>query len=85
MLRAYLARVVAAEDGAVTVDWVALTGAIVGLGILVLLQVAQGATGTAAGIGTQLNAVEIPGVTFALPSSDGGASTGGISSGSMAP
>ncbi len=32
------------EDGAVTVDWIVLTAAIVGLSIAVLTQVAEGAT-----------------------------------------
>lgn len=36
------------EDGAVTVDWVVLTGAIVGLGILVLIPI-----GYSAGEGAQ--------------------------------
>jgi len=35
------------EDGAVTVDWVVLTAAIVGLGIAVLASVSSGTTGLA--------------------------------------
>ena len=42
------------EDGAVTVDWVVLTAAIVGLGIAVLTTVRQGATDLAQDIGTEL-------------------------------
>ena len=83
MLRSCLARFISEEEGAVTVDWVALTGAIVGLGILILLRVAQDATGAAAGIGTELDSVEIPGVTFSLGSSDQGSSDGGTAVGSM--
>lgn len=42
------------EDGAVTVDWVVLTAAIVGLGIAVLGTVRGGATDLAGDIGTEL-------------------------------
>ena len=43
MLWAGLERFMADESGAVTVDWVALTGALVGLGVLMLLNIADGA------------------------------------------
>ena len=43
------------EDGAVTVDWVVLTAAIVGLGLAVILSVASGATDMATGVGGHLN------------------------------
>lgn len=42
------------EDGAVTVDWVVLTAAIVGLGIAVLTTVSNGAEDLADGIGDEL-------------------------------
>ena len=42
------------EDGAVTVDWVVLTAAIVGLGLAVMLSVRNGATDLAADIRTNL-------------------------------
>lgn len=42
------------EDGAVTVDWVVLTAAIVGLGIAVLATVREGATNLAGDISTEL-------------------------------
>lgn len=38
------------EDGAVTVDWVVLTAAIVGLGIVVMQTVTPGVTGLASQI-----------------------------------
>ena len=44
------------EDGAVTVDWVVLTAAIVGLGIAVITIVAGGATDYATGVGGYLSA-----------------------------
>ena len=42
------------EDGAVTVDWVVLTAAIVGLGLAVLASVRTGATDLAGDIETNL-------------------------------
>jgi len=49
-----------AEDGAITVDWVVLTAAIVGLGIAVITVVGQGATDTSTGLGARLASQEIP-------------------------
>ena len=43
------------EDGAVTVDWVVLTAAIVGLGIAVLSSVSGGTTGLANKISSNLS------------------------------
>jgi hypothetical protein len=45
------------EDGAVTVDWVVLTAAIVGLGIAVLAVVRPATEGVASGIATELDEV----------------------------
>ena len=47
------------EDGAVTVDWVVLTGAIVGLGIAVLSTVSGGATDLAGDIDGELESMTI--------------------------
>ncbi len=47
------------EDGAVTVDWVVLTAAIVGLGIAVMTTVRTGATNLANGIGTELTDTQV--------------------------
>jgi len=44
------------EDGAVTVDWVVLTAAIVGLGIVVMNTVGSGITDSAKTLTTNLNA-----------------------------
>ena len=43
------------EDGAVTVDWVVLTAAIVGLGIAVITTVANGALDQSTGVGAYLS------------------------------
>ena len=42
------------EDGAVTVDWVVLTAAIVGLGVAVIATIAGGATNTSGSLGASL-------------------------------
>jgi len=42
------------ENGAVTVDWVVLTAAIVGLGIGVITTVGKGALDTSTGLGVVL-------------------------------
>ncbi|WP_368187049.1 hypothetical protein [Aestuariibius sp. HNIBRBA575] len=42
------------EDGAVTVDWVVLTAAIVGLGIAVLTSVGNGTTALGSKVSSQL-------------------------------
>ena len=46
----------ASEDGAVTVDWVVLTAAIVGLGFAVITTVAGGTTNYATGVCGYLSA-----------------------------
>ena len=52
------------EDGAVTVDWVVLTAAIVGLGIAVIAAVRTGTTDMAGDISSNLSAGAVPAVTF---------------------
>jgi Flp pilus assembly pilin Flp len=54
----------AEEDGAVTVDWVVLTAAIVGLGIAVILAVRTGTTDMAGDIGTTLSNATVPSISF---------------------
>ena len=43
------------EDGAVTVDWVVLTAAVVGLGIAVLTQVSSGTKQVTSNVSTHLS------------------------------
>ncbi|HGG05987.1 MAG TPA: hypothetical protein ENK28_11050 [Aliiroseovarius sp.] len=45
------------ESGAVTVDWVVLTAAIVGLGIAVLTTISSSVEDVASAIDTQLNSM----------------------------
>ena len=42
------------EDGAVTVDWVVLTAAVVGLGIVVMGFISPAVSNLAQGIGTEI-------------------------------
>ncbi len=46
------------EDGAVTVDWVVLTAAIVGLGLIVMNAVQPAISGLSADIATSINAAK---------------------------
>lgn len=48
-----------AEDGAVTVDWVVLTAAVVALGFVVISTVAGGALDQSTGIGVHLTQREV--------------------------
>lgn len=47
------------EDGAVTVDWVVLTAAIVGLGVAVVATISAGALDHSNGLGAHLSAATI--------------------------
>ncbi len=47
------------EDGAVTVDWVVLTAAIVGLGVAVISTISRGALDQANGLGAHVGAQDI--------------------------
>lgn len=49
-----LLKFLAREDGAVTVDWVVLTAAIVGLGLAVISQIGGATTNVGTGIGSYL-------------------------------
>ncbi|SIN80150.1 Flp family type IVb pilin [Vannielia litorea] len=55
----FLSRFSRDDSGAVTVDWVVLTAAIVGLGIAVIAMIAQGATQTSGSIGNVLGSMEV--------------------------
>ena len=47
------------EDGAVTVDWVVLTSAIVGLGIAVMLSVGNSTSGLADAISDEIGSMTV--------------------------
>ncbi|NNE81824.1 MAG: hypothetical protein HKN18_16270 [Silicimonas sp.] len=53
-MRAYIYSFLNSESGAVTVDWVVLTAAIVGLGVLVITTVAGGALDHTSGLNNHL-------------------------------
>jgi Flp pilus assembly pilin Flp len=54
-----ISRFLSQEDGAVTVDWVVLTAAIVGMGAVVISTVAGGALDHSTGLGAHLLAEEL--------------------------
>jgi hypothetical protein len=47
------------EDGAITVDWVVLTAAIIGLGLAVIAVIAGGALDHSAGVSADLSAQDV--------------------------
>ncbi len=49
----------ASESGAVTVDWVVLTAAIVGLGVIVITTVANGALDHTSGLNSHLQSADV--------------------------
>lgn len=54
-MRVRLSHFSKSEDGAVTVDWVVLTAAIVGLGLAVVGSVSRGALDASNGLGAHLS------------------------------
>ncbi|MCU0909839.1 MAG: hypothetical protein MUE98_00400 [Rhodobacteraceae bacterium] len=59
----FLKNFVADESGAVTVDWVVLTAAIVGLGIAVIIAVSSGVNTLGGKISSSLSAGEVRSLT----------------------
>ncbi len=47
------------EDGAVTVDWVVLTAALVGLGVAMITVIGDGAMSTSSSVGNRLSSLSI--------------------------
>ena len=70
----YLARFRSGDDGAVTVDWVVLTAAAVGLGLATVVAVRNGTGALATDIDTALSGATV--ATLGSLGSDG--TTGGI-------
>ena len=58
-MRAYIRHFYRDEDGAVTVDWVVLTAAIVGMGVIVVTTVARGALDHTSGLNSHLANAEV--------------------------
>lgn len=65
------------EDGAVTVDWVVLTAAIVGLGMAMMAVVSGGVESLSTDTATELAAIDADDRPFGEPSFDGLTLTGG--------
>ena len=47
------------EDGAITVDWVVLTAALIGLGLVVITLISTGTTDVSSGVGASLSAATL--------------------------
>ena len=58
-MRKHLITFMNREDGAVTVDWVVLTAAMVGLGALVIYTVSDAATDKATGVGVAVGSTDV--------------------------
>lgn len=84
MLGACVARFWWDEDGAVTVDWVALAGAMVGLAVLILLNVAKDATEVSDKLGAEIGNTSISDITYMVTPSgkSSGSGSPGLNSGS---
>ncbi|CUK04836.1 hypothetical protein RUE5091_02642 [Ruegeria denitrificans] len=60
------------EDGAVTVDWVVLTAAIVGLAAVAYTSIGQGTGGLSERIGTEISGTTVQDITTDFSSTSGG-------------
>ena len=60
----YVKQFARSEDGAVTVDWVVLTAAIIGLGLAVLVPIGLAATDTSTGVASAVNASTVTSADF---------------------
>lgn len=58
-MRDMLKRLIKDEDGAVTVDWVVLTAAVVGLGFAVIYSLADGSTNLAGNLSTEVAGITV--------------------------
>ena len=61
---AYIKTFRADEDGAVTVDWVVLTGGVLIFGVIVAAAIADGANHTSMGAGARLADATVPDVRW---------------------
>lgn len=59
VMKAFFEKFARREDGAVTVDWVVLTAAVVGLGVMAALTIENGATGLSEDIWTYMDGLQL--------------------------
>lgn len=69
-MTALIKNFVTSESGAVTVDWVVLTAAMVGLGFATIVLVSNGVEDLTGNINTALSDTELPGNPFATNGAD---------------
>ena len=60
----FLKHFVADEEGAVTVDWVVLTGGILIFGVVIVASISRGATESSGATGNRLQSAEVPSVRW---------------------
>ena len=84
MVRARIARLLSEEDGAVTVDWVVLTGAVFMLGVLAVQVVGHGADNASDELASALRGAGVVSLNFEATST-GTTSTAASGTGSVAP
>lgn len=58
-MRNFMKTFLESEDGAITVDWVVLTAAVVGLAIAVIATIASGALDQSGSLGNRVDALSI--------------------------
>lgn len=58
-MREYLYSFLSAEDGAVTIDWVVLTAAVVGMGFAVIAMIAGGALDHSGGLTAHIDSLNV--------------------------
>ena len=63
-MRRFLDRFRRDQNGAVTVDWVVLTGGLLIFGVLVAATISNGATATATGAGDRLGNAQVPQIAW---------------------
>ena len=66
MITTCLARFLADEGGAVMVDWVTLAGAMIGLAVLIVLHVAEGATAVSTRLEEELSNAHVTDISDLL-------------------
>ena len=85
MIRALFWRLLADEDGAVTLDWLALTGAVAGVGVLGVFVIGQGLADISGELNAVLRDAQMANITFVETVSRQSSSATGAASGALEP
>jgi hypothetical protein len=85
MIRALFGRLLADEDGAVTLDWLALTAAVAGVGVLGVIVIGQSLADISVELNGALNAAPFDGFTVVETPARQLSSTSDASGGALDP